>query len=98
MGEHRDKAVKHIERQLAGVALPLPAKVHFVTEPPDVAIMNCIEQHDIDLLVMGTVGRTGVSGIITGNTAERLLPRIPCSLLAVKPPDFKSPVVLEKSA
>ncbi len=98
MREHRDEALKHIETQLAGVALPLPAKVHFVTEPPEVAIMNCIEQHDIDLLVMGTVGRTGISGFITGNTAERLLPRIPCSLLAVKPPGFKSPVALERSS
>ncbi len=74
--------------------MPLPAKVHFLIEPPDFAIMNYIEQHDIDLLVMGTVGRAGISGFITGNTAERLLPRIPCSLLAVKPPDFKSPVSL----
>ena len=50
------------------------------------------KQHD--LVVMGTVGRAGISGFITGNTAKRLLPRIPCSLLAVKPPGFQSPVSL----
>ena len=56
--------------------------------------MNCIKQHAVELLVMGTVGRTGISGFITGNTVERLLPQIPCSLLAVKPPGFESPVSL----
>ncbi|MEK6237750.1 MAG: universal stress protein, partial [Planctomycetales bacterium] len=92
---YRDEAEKHIEAQLNRADLPMPAKAHFVIEPPDFAIMNCVEQHDIDLVVMGTVGRAGISGFITGNTAERLLSRIPCSLLAVKPPGFKSPVLLE---
>ena len=96
--EYRRAAEEHIERQLASADLPLPAQVHFVIEPPDFAIMNCVERQGVDLLVMGTVGRTGISGFITGNTAERLLPRIPCSLLAVKPPGFKSPVALERSA
>ena len=92
---YRDEAEQHIQSQLDQAELPLPAKVHFAAESPDVAIMNCVEQHSIDLLVMGTVGRTGISGLITGNTAERLFHRIPCSLLAVKPPEFKSPVTLD---
>lgn len=92
--QYRLEAEEHIRAQLAGGDLPLPAELHFVDEPPDVAIMNCLERHDVDLIVMGTVGRTGISGFITGNTAERLLPRIPCSLLAVKPPGFSSPVAL----
>ena len=92
---YRDEANKHIETQIAAANLPRPAKTHYVIEPPEEAIMNCIEQHDIDLVVMGTVGRAGISGFITGNTAERLLPRIPCSLLAVKPPGFVSPVSAE---
>lgn len=89
---YRDEAEKHIQMQLSRAALPQPANVHFAIEPPDLAIISCVEQHAIDLLVMGTVGRAGISGFITGNTAERLLPRIPCSLLAVKPPGFESPV------
>jgi universal stress protein E len=95
---YHDEATKHVETQLARAAWPLPAKMHFVVEPPDAAIMKCIEQYNIDLLVMGTVGHTGIKGFITGNTAERILPRIPCSLLAVKPPGFKSPVALELQA
>jgi universal stress protein E len=89
---YRGEAEEHIRMQITEADLRLPVRLHFVTEPPDLAIMNCVEQFAIDLLVMGTVGRSGISGFITGNTAEHLLPRIPCSLLAVKPPGFESPV------
>ena len=53
--------------------------------------------HDlsIDLVVMGTVARTGVSGLIIGNTAESILSKIDCSVLAIKPPGFVSPVKRE---
>ena len=69
-----------------------------VNETPDAAILDYIERHDVELLVMGTVGRAGVLGLITGNTAERLLPQIPCSVLAVKPTGFKSPVMLDEES
>jgi len=49
---------------------------------------------DADLIVMGTVGRTGIPGFIMGNTAETILNHIDCSVLAIKPPGFESPVTL----
>lgn len=42
-----------------------------------------------------TVARTGVAGIIMGNTAETILNQIDCSILAIKPPGFVTPVKLE---
>lgn len=45
-----------------------------------------------DLVVMGTVARTGVPGFIMGNTAEAILSQIQCSVLAIKPPGFVTPV------
>ena len=50
---------------------------------------------DTDLVVMGTVARTGIPGFIMGNTAETILNQIDCSVLAIKPPGFKTPVTLE---
>lgn len=47
-----------------------------------------------DLVVMGTVARTGVPGFVMGNTAETILNQIDCSVLAIKPPGFESPVTL----
>lgn len=46
------------------------------------------------LIVMGTVGRIGLPGLIMGNTAETILNQINCSVLAVKPTNFVSPVTL----
>ena len=50
---------------------------------------------EADLVVMGTVGRQGVPGFIMGNTAETILNQIDCSVLAIKPPGFITPVSLE---
>ena len=43
---------------------------------------------------MGTVGRHGLSGILIGNTAEDILSNVDCSVLALKPDGFVSPVRL----
>ncbi len=48
-----------------------------------------------DLVVMGTIARTGISGLIIGNTAEAVLDQLECSVLAVKPPGFVTPVRLD---
>ena len=49
----------------------------------------------VDLIVMGTLARAGIPGFIMGNTAETILNRIDCSVLAVKPEGFVTPVMLE---
>lgn len=59
-------------------------------EIPDLA-----KRIDADIIVMGTVARTGIPGIFMGNTAETILSQINCSVLAVKPSGFKTPVALE---
>jgi universal stress protein E len=46
----------------------------------------------VDLVVMGTVARGGLTGILMGNTAERVLQRLRGSVLAVKPAGFRSPL------
>ena len=48
-----------------------------------------------NLMVMGTVGRTGVPGFIMGNTAETILNHINCSVLAIKPQGFVTPITLQ---
>ncbi|MCK6371680.1 MAG: universal stress protein [Gammaproteobacteria bacterium] len=45
-----------------------------------------------DIILMGTVGRVGIPGLLIGNTAERILGEVDCSVLAVKPEGFVSPV------
>ena len=55
---------------------------------------EAVRRLDADLLVMGTVGRSGIPGLLIGNTAEDVLNAVDCSLLAVKPPGFVCPLDL----
>lgn len=59
---------------------------------PEELIPATISNKKIDILIMGTVARTGIAGFIIGNTAENILQKIDCSLLALKPQGFTSPV------
>jgi universal stress protein E len=41
---------------------------------------------------MGAVSRSGLARLFIGNTAEQVMDALPCDLLVVKPPRFKSRV------
>ena len=48
---------------------------------------------EVDVVVMGTVARTGLSGMFIGNTAENIINTLACPILAVKPKEFLSPIL-----
>jgi len=66
--------------------------IHLVKGLAKNKIPELVKEQQIDLIMMGTVGRTGLPGFIMGNTSETILNRIDCSVLAVKPEGFISPV------
>lgn len=59
---------------------------------PEQRIPQFTHERNIDLLVMGSLGRTGIPGFVIGNTAENLVQGLRCSLLALKPNGFISPI------
>lgn len=65
-----------------------------VVVDPGFIIPQLVDKSQIELLVMGTVCRTGIPGLITGNTAELVLSDADCSALTLKPDGFQSPVSL----
>ncbi|WP_165839950.1 universal stress protein [Motiliproteus coralliicola] len=71
---------------------PAEVDVQLRKGPPAEVIHDVSEELSADLVVMGTVGRTGIPGFIIGNTAEDVLQSSGCSVLAVKPSGFVSPV------
>ncbi len=73
----------------------LPHQEFVVQGKTDEIIAEITEQHHVDIVVMGTVCRTGIPGFFIGNTAEKILYRIDSSVLAVKPEGFVSPVTLD---
>lgn len=74
----------------------LEHRQHFLRGDPAALITNLASEHAIDLIVMGTVCRTGVAGFFIGNTAENVLQQVDCSVLTVKPEGFVSLVKLLK--
>ena len=67
---------------------------HLVIEAPSVrdAIVDHVKNSGVDLVVLGTRGKSGLRELLIGTTAERILQHAPCSILAVKPDDFVSPI------
>ena len=53
---------------------------------PAAEIVNLAKAEHVDLIVLGTHGRTGVARLLLGSTAEQVLRRAPCPVLAVKEP------------
>ena len=57
-------------------------------------IEKSISDLNVDVIVMGSVGRSGVPGLLIGNKAEKILNTINCTVLTIKPDGFVSPVTL----
>lgn len=66
--------------------------VHVLKGDPGKVIPALVEEKKVDLLVMGTIARPGTPGVFIGNTAERMLRSVDCSVLTLKPDGFVSPI------
>ena len=73
----------------------LKPRMHIVKGRAHEVIPNLAGETKADLVVMGTLARTGIPGLIVGNTAESILNNLNCSVLAIKPSGFVTPVTLE---
>lgn len=87
----RDLAKAHLEELAKDFALT-KTETHLLKGDPAVVIPRFVKNKGIDLVVMGTVGRSGIKGFFMGNTAEKVLNNINCSVLAIKPKGWKTPV------
>lgn len=66
-------------------------QTHLVEGMPEDAIPKLADEIDAGLVVLGTIGRTGISAALLGNTAEHVIGQLNCDLLALKPDGFKCP-------
>lgn len=98
--KHRESEMAHALEELnsrpGGPVLDrIEYKVHLAKGRPRKTIPAVAREVQADMVVMGTVARTGIPGFITGNTAEMILTQIRSSVLAIKPEGFCTPVTLE---
>lgn len=61
---------------------------------PQQKIVETVQARDTDLIVMGTIEKTGIPGFLIGSSAETILEAVQCGVLAVKPDGFVTPVTL----
>jgi nucleotide-binding universal stress UspA family protein len=84
--EGEEQAVAKMAEFLGPFGLSTSApQVHFLRGSEEVELARFVNEQQFEALVIGTVGRSGLSGILVGNTAEVLLDRVQCSVVAVKP-------------
>lgn len=59
-----------------------------IEDHPHRGVIATAEDENIDLIVMGTHGRTGVAHLLMGSTAEKVVRAAPCPVLTVKPKNY----------
>ena len=64
-----------------------------ITGDPAHAIVRFAKDEDIDMIVMGTHGRTGLRRLLMGSVAEAIVRRAGCPVLTYKQPANKATVV-----
>ena len=68
----------------------VPATASAIIGTPAGSIVEYAASHDIDLIVMGTHGRGGMSHLLMGSVAERVVRTAPCPVLTMRQPAMKA--------
>ncbi|MBI3406504.1 MAG: universal stress protein [Acidobacteria bacterium] len=81
---------RHAEEQMAGLLISgrlrdVPHRVLIGEGPLWPVTLSFIEEHQVDLVVVGTHGRTGARKLLLGSAAEEIFRLAPCPVLTVGP-------------
>ncbi|WP_148416319.1 universal stress protein [Haloferax sp. KTX1] len=77
-----DAATRHVREAAEEAGIDVQAEV--VTGTAYRSIREYIDDHDIDLVVMGTHGRTGLSHYLLGSVTERVVRTSPVPVLTIR--------------
>lgn len=84
---HKTAMAKHADN------FDIPIDNTYVEEGlPETVIEQAALKIDAELVILGTVGRTGISAALIGNTAEHVIDLLNCDVLALKPEGYVSPL------
>lgn len=61
---------------------------------PEDVISDVATKIDAELVILGSLGKSGLASALLGHTAEQVIDNLNCDLLAIKPKGFKSPIEL----
>lgn len=83
--EEGEKGLQQLRREIKGIEI----ETTVVIGSPHVEIVRFSRENDIDLIVIATHGRTGLSHVLLGSVAERVVQMAPCPVLIVKHPEHE---------
>jgi len=81
--EHLENIASRASEQYKNVTYHLGSGVPFL------GIIQSAKAEDVDLIVVGTHGRTGLAHALIGSVAEKLVRKAPCPVLTVKHPEHE---------
>jgi nucleotide-binding universal stress UspA family protein len=87
VGALRDRMVADAELELSRLAwsiADLGITSQVLLGPPALTIVESAAETHADLIVMGTHGRSGISHLLLGSVAERVIRLAPCPVLTVR--------------
>lgn len=93
--EYNDTMLKHHEQAMITHANKFDISIdstHVEEGLPETVIEHVATKIDAELVILGTIGRTGISAALIGNTAEHVIDQLNCDVLALKPDGYVSPL------
>jgi universal stress protein E len=93
--EYNDTMLKHHQSAMnihANAFSISSENTHVKEGLPEDVIQSVSDEIDAELVILGTIGRTGLSAALIGNTAEHVIDRLNCDVLAIKPNGYVSPL------
>lgn len=95
LAEHAGEIAQHLGSAVLGLLeeRELPAaRVRILEGRPEMELPKLARELEVSLLIAGGISRSRIEQVFIGGTAERLLDRIGCDLLVVRPPGFRQAV------
>ncbi|HYN38556.1 MAG TPA: universal stress protein [Rhodospirillales bacterium] len=88
--EHHELSFTQLLDALPACAIDV--RHHLVNGRATEVVPQIAAEEQVDVIVMATLSRGGVPGLLIGDTAETILGQVDCSVLAIKPDGFVTPV------
>ena len=71
--------------ELAAEISDVPVEIEVIEGTPHREIIRYVDKQDVDITVMATHGRTGISHALLGSTTEKVVRLAPCPVLTIRP-------------
>jgi len=86
--EFEENAAKRLEEMVSTMISPdTRCDTYILHGIPFYEIIEFARRERIDLIIIGTRGRTGIKHVLFGHTAEKVVKKAPCPVLSVRHPD-----------